>query len=434
MRTARPASLPWLCGAAFGLLVGLSPAAAELPAEPAPSADAFACPPGTTEAKRPPSPCLDRAESRIWTPRIEWPIDERRAPATLAEEMKGVVALLRAHPEILGVRIEGHRAYDPAFPAYGHCRSCERARALMRALLEAGIDPARIETQGYGESKPLFDYRDPVQNGLNQRFEWHVTRWAPELDRAAVAALAQSWARCFEEAPSAAGIELVLDAQGRLTTVVLDGDGPARCLTEHSVGRRLADGPMRVRWPAADRPTPYPPAPRPPPMVEGRGCPPGTDEAHRPAKACVSADGTRIWLPPMPRHPKYTRFPMAARPIADDLLALLEAAPEIARVRIEMHDYRDPNAGDYGKCRPCSRAGMMAEYLMDRGLARERVRFSGHHGDRPAPGRSIEETRALGSPRYEVWIEAWVRKSEPRVPRQGEAGRSPAVRRGDSAP
>lgn len=383
-------------------------------------ADDHACPPGVNEAERPSTPCLDRAAGRVWTPRLDWPLKTREPPEALAEPVAALTALLHAHPEIELLRVESHRASDPADQAFGRCLSCDRAKALRRALVEAGVHPSRLQAVGYGETRPVFDYRDPARNRLNHRFEWHVTRWTPRavgpdpsgrptLDRDAVQSLAESWRRCFIGQPTAPGIELLLDARGRLTTVVLDRPGPLACLTRAAIGRRLADGPLRVRWPAADRPSPYPPAPRPPPTVAGRACPPGTGERSRPPRACVSADGTRIWLPPVPRHPKYTAFPPKARPVADDLLALLTAAPQIARVRIEMHDYRDPNAGDYGMCRPCARAATLADYLRDHGVARDRIEASGHHVDRSPPGRSVDEARALGPVRYEIHIEGWVR-------------------------
>lgn len=143
-------------------------------------------------------------------------------------------------------------------------------------------------------------------------------------------------------------------------------------------------------------------APQPDPI-----CPEGVDERHRPAAACVSPDGARIWLPPVPRKPKYTVFPPVAWPIGDELVRLLRASPRIARIRIEMHDYRDPNAANWGKCRPCARAEAMAQYLIDHGVDADRVTAAGHHQDRLASRHTLAQAKADGMARYEVHIERW---------------------------
>lgn len=55
----------------------------------------------------------------------------------------------------LDVRVVGHVADTPGSPEQAQALSEERAAAVAAALVEAGVDPARIETVGRGAAEPL---------------------------------------------------------------------------------------------------------------------------------------------------------------------------------------------------------------------------------------------------------------------------------------
>ena len=82
--------------------------------------------------------------------------------------LKQVGLLLRANPQITKVRVEGHtdsRADD----AFNMDLSQRRAGNVRKYLVEeAGIDPARLEPVGYGESQPV-DTNDTDQGRENNR-------------------------------------------------------------------------------------------------------------------------------------------------------------------------------------------------------------------------------------------------------------------------
>jgi outer membrane protein OmpA-like peptidoglycan-associated protein len=85
------------------------------------------------------------------------------ASATIKPEsfaLLGQVAdVLREHPELLRVRIEGHtdsRGRDD----YNLRLSQERAASVREYLISQGIAPKRLESVGYGETRPL----DPREN------------------------------------------------------------------------------------------------------------------------------------------------------------------------------------------------------------------------------------------------------------------------------
>ncbi|MFZ5481074.1 MAG: OmpA family protein, partial [Myxococcota bacterium] len=81
-----------------------------------------------------------------------------------------VVAVLKAHPEVTGVRIEGHT--DSRGPAEDNLtRSGARAAAVLAYLVERGIDPGRLVVAGYGEARPI-DWADtPAAWEKNDRIE-----------------------------------------------------------------------------------------------------------------------------------------------------------------------------------------------------------------------------------------------------------------------
>jgi OOP family OmpA-OmpF porin len=72
--------------------------------------------------------------------------------------LQAVAAALKDHPEIKKVRIEGHS--DPC----GHEKttsafnvSQRRADTVLKALIDLGIDPTRLEAIGYGSERPIID-------------------------------------------------------------------------------------------------------------------------------------------------------------------------------------------------------------------------------------------------------------------------------------
>lgn len=89
-----------------------------------------------------------------------------------------IAAILRANPELRGVRIEGHT--DSRGPAEDNLSlSGVRAAAVLAALVDRGLDPNRLVAAGYGESRPLDWADNPVAWERNQRIELVVTARAP---------------------------------------------------------------------------------------------------------------------------------------------------------------------------------------------------------------------------------------------------------------
>jgi len=80
-----------------------------------------------------------------------------------------VVKLLKQNPT-LKLRIEGHTDTQGT-PAYNVTLSNGRSKSVMLALLKAGIDPARLQARGFGQTRPVADNGTEVGRAKNRRVE-----------------------------------------------------------------------------------------------------------------------------------------------------------------------------------------------------------------------------------------------------------------------
>ena len=91
------------------------------------------------------------------------------------------VAILQANPE-LRIRIHGHcdeRGSDEYNLALGN----RRAQSAKQYLVSHGIDASRIETQSWGEERPLVDGHDEGAWSQNRRDEFEIIGGGDNLRR-----------------------------------------------------------------------------------------------------------------------------------------------------------------------------------------------------------------------------------------------------------
>ena len=91
------------------------------------------------------------------------------------------VAIMQANPD-LRIRIGGHcdeRGSDEYNLALGN----RRAQSAKQYLVSHGIDASRIETQSWGEERPLVDGHDENAWSQNRRDEFEVTSGGDNLRR-----------------------------------------------------------------------------------------------------------------------------------------------------------------------------------------------------------------------------------------------------------
>jgi outer membrane protein OmpA-like peptidoglycan-associated protein len=93
--------------------------------------------------------------------------------ATLRPDAQPVIEeinkLLSADPA-LKLSIEGHTDNTGA-PAHNQQLSTARARSVLGALVGLGVDPARLQSKGFGQDKPLADNATEDGRAKNRRVE-----------------------------------------------------------------------------------------------------------------------------------------------------------------------------------------------------------------------------------------------------------------------
>jgi outer membrane protein OmpA-like peptidoglycan-associated protein len=114
---------------------------------------------------------------------IKQPIYFQSGKATIEKKSFPVLAvvatLLKLHPEIKKVRVEGHTDSKGKHD-YNMKLSDERANAVVGHLvLISGIDPARLEAKGFGPDKPVAPNMTKSGRSLNRRVEFLITERAP---------------------------------------------------------------------------------------------------------------------------------------------------------------------------------------------------------------------------------------------------------------
>jgi outer membrane protein OmpA-like peptidoglycan-associated protein len=92
--------------------------------------------------------------------------------------LQAVADALRASPDIRRVAIEGHTD-NQGDDARNLQLSDRRATSVMTWLTQHGIDAARLEAHGYGETRPLASNDTRPGRAQNRRVEFHIVDPAP---------------------------------------------------------------------------------------------------------------------------------------------------------------------------------------------------------------------------------------------------------------
>jgi peptidoglycan-associated lipoprotein len=112
---------------------------------------------------------------------IHFDLDKSNVRADDMGVLDQKVDILQANPD-LRIRIGGHcdeRGSDEYNLALGN----RRAQAAKQYLVSHGIDASRIETQSWGEERPLVDGHDESAWSQNRRAEFEVVSGGDNLRR-----------------------------------------------------------------------------------------------------------------------------------------------------------------------------------------------------------------------------------------------------------
>ena len=95
-----------------------------------------------------------------------------------AEVLEAILAILKEHPEITKVLVEGHT--DNAGDAgYNKKLSAQRAASVVKWLAQHGIDTSRLTSAGFGMERPISPNTTPEGRKDNRRVEFHIEDKAP---------------------------------------------------------------------------------------------------------------------------------------------------------------------------------------------------------------------------------------------------------------
>ncbi|AUX24952.1 OmpA family outer membrane protein [Sorangium cellulosum] len=84
-----------------------------------------------------------------------------------------VALVLKAHPEVERVRIEGHTD-ETGTREFNIELSEQRAETVRKYLVRRGVSPGRLETEGYGPDRPIAEGDDEASRAKNRRVEFVV--------------------------------------------------------------------------------------------------------------------------------------------------------------------------------------------------------------------------------------------------------------------
>ena len=86
-----------------------------------------------------------------------------------------IAKVMNEHPEITGVVIEGHT--DSTGSATLNTRLSQgRAESVMKALVDRGVDKARLSAKGFGPTRPIASNDTPEGREANRRVEISIAQ------------------------------------------------------------------------------------------------------------------------------------------------------------------------------------------------------------------------------------------------------------------
>lgn len=86
-----------------------------------------------------------------------------------------LAVLLREHPEIARVAVDGHTD-NAGSEAANIALSQRRALAVMKALIARSVDPRRLEARGFGPRRPMASNDTPEGRAQNRRVEFQIRK------------------------------------------------------------------------------------------------------------------------------------------------------------------------------------------------------------------------------------------------------------------
>lgn len=115
---------------------------------------------------------VEKGEIKI-TEKIAFKSNSSKLLPSSSEILEAVRAILEAHPEITLLSLEGHTD-DVGRAKYNQRLSQLRTEAVLKWLVQHGIERKRLKAIGYGASMPIADNGTEEGREQNRRVEFHI--------------------------------------------------------------------------------------------------------------------------------------------------------------------------------------------------------------------------------------------------------------------
>jgi len=93
--------------------------------------------------------------------------------------LDAVVAAMNGYPDIELIEVQGHTD-ERGDDAYNLDLSIRRAAAVMAYLVEHGVAPSRLTSQGYGETQPIDKHHNAAAWATNRRVDFVLRKGGPQ--------------------------------------------------------------------------------------------------------------------------------------------------------------------------------------------------------------------------------------------------------------
>ena len=93
--------------------------------------------------------------------------------------MDDIAKAIKDNDKIKKIQVEGHTSAD-GDAAVNMKLSDDRAKAVMKGLVERGVDAKRLTAKGFGITKPIGDNSDPAGRVKNRRVAFTIMDPAPK--------------------------------------------------------------------------------------------------------------------------------------------------------------------------------------------------------------------------------------------------------------
>jgi outer membrane protein OmpA-like peptidoglycan-associated protein len=104
---------------------------------------------------------------------VEFDVDRSTIKKVSDKLLDEVAGVLRDHPEILKVEVQGHTD-STGGAAHNKILSGQRADAVLKALVKRGIAKSRLISQGFGQTKPIADNSTDAGRQKNRRVQFII--------------------------------------------------------------------------------------------------------------------------------------------------------------------------------------------------------------------------------------------------------------------